>query len=194
MKTVSIDQTIDMLASGGIGVLPTDTVYGVVASAANEQAVKRLYELKKRDQKPGTIIAASIEQLESIGFKRRYLTAVQQFWPNPISVVVPCETPYLHLGKYAVAVRIPKDETIQKLLQQTGPLLTSSANTPGEQPATTIAEAKAYFDDCVDFYVDGGKLSNDHASTIIRIVDDAVEVLSQGAVRVTEAGKVESGE
>lgn len=190
MKTVTTDQAIKLLQNGGIGVMPTDTVYGVVAKAGDEQAVKRLYELKKREQKPGTIIAASIEQLEDIGFKRRYLTAVQQFWPNSISVIVPCDTPYLHIGKYAVAVRIPKDEAIQKILMQTGPLLTSSANQPGEAPATSIVEAEAYFGEQVDFYVDGGTISNEYASTIIRIVDDAVEVLREGAVKVTESGKI----
>ena len=190
MKTVTTDQAIELLQKGGIGVMPTDTVYGVVVRAADESAVKRLYELKKREQKPGTIIAASIEQLEGIGFKRRYLTAVEQFWPNPISVVIPCDVQYLHIGKYAVAVRIPNDQAIQELLQKTGPLLTSSANQPGEAPATTIAEAVAYFGEQIDFYVDGGIISNDHASTIIRIVDDAVEVLRQGKLTVTESGKI----
>lgn len=190
MNTVSTDQAVELLSQGKIGVLPTDTVYGVVAQAANQESVARLYALKKREQKPGTIIAASTEQLVALGFKQRYLTAVQQFWPNPISVVVPSDTAYLHIGKYAVAVRIPKNEGIQKMLQQTGPLLTSSANQPGEPPATTIAEAQGYFGEQVDFYVDGGKIPNKHASTIIRIVDDAVEVLRQGAVRVTEKGEI----
>jgi L-threonylcarbamoyladenylate synthase len=190
MNTTEPDQAAELLLGGKIGVLPTDTVYGVAACAGNEQAVSRLYALKNREQKPGTIIAATVDQLIKLGFQRRYLTAVQQFWPNPISVVVPCDLAYLHIGKYAVAVRIPKDEPTQKLLQQTGPLLTSSANTPGDKPAANTKEAEAYFGDKVDFYVDGGEIPNTHASTIIRIVDDAVEVLREGAVVVTESGKV----
>lgn len=190
MQAITLDQAAQLLNEGSIGVLPTDTVYGVVAAANNQQSVERLYALKKREQKPGTIIAASIEQLVDIGFAKRYLTAVEQFWPNPISVVVPCDIAYLHIGKYAVAVRIPKDEIVQKLLEQTGPLLTSSANQPGEPPATTIQEAYDYFKDEVDFYVDGGVIGNEHASTIIRIVDDAVEVLRQGKVKVLESGKI----
>jgi L-threonylcarbamoyladenylate synthase len=190
MKTVSFDEAIARLQSGHIGVMPTDTVYGVVALAANQQSVEQLYALKKREQKPGTIIAASIDQLVELGFKRRYLTAVTQFWPNPISVVVPCDTLYLHSGKYAVPVRMPKDLQTQSLLKQTGPLVTSSANQPGEPPATTIAEAEAYFGSNIDFYVDGGTISNDHASTIIRIVDDVVEILRQGKLHVTETGEI----
>jgi len=170
-------------------VIPTDTVYGVVACAGDQNAVEQLYRLKKRDKKPGTIIAANIEQLVELGIMRRYLKAVEQYWPNPISIIIPSDfsLDYLHQGKLSLACRIPKDPQMQKLLQKTGPLLTSSANHPGESPANTINEAKAYFGDEVDFYVDGGDLSGHAASTIIRVVDDAVEVLRAGAVTIDEA-------
>jgi L-threonylcarbamoyladenylate synthase len=177
---------------GAIAVIPTDTVYGVVARAKDVQAVTRLYRLKMRDRKPGTIIAASIEQLVELGIKRRYLTAVEQFWPNPLSVVIPCgpELNYLHHGTHSLAVRIPNDQKLQKLLLKTGALLTSSANHPGEPPANTVAEARAYFDDAVDYYADGGDLSNRKPSTVIRIVDDAIEVLRNGAITIDEAGRI----
>ncbi len=172
---------------GSIGIIPTDTVYGLVARAADIQAVERLYALKKREGKPGTLIAASIDQLEQLGLKRRYMKAVEQFWPGPVSVVIPVADPnlhYLHLGKQSLAVRIPKNDTLQALLKLSGPLLTSSANPPGKQTAITIQQAKEYFDGDVDFYEDGGNLSNHQASTVIRVVDDAIEVLRQGESQV----------
>ncbi len=170
-----------------IGVIPTDTVYGVVARAGDKEAVNRLYALKKRDTKPGTLIANDISQLEGLGLKRRYLTAVEQFWPGAVSVVVPTSDPaleYLHRGKMSLAVRVPKHKELQALLKKTGPLLTSSANHPGKPVATTVAEAKQYFGDQVDFYADGGDLSRRKPSTVIRIVDDAIEVLRPGAVKL----------
>lgn len=181
------DDTIKKLkVPGSLGVIPTDTVYGVVVRAADEQAAERLYRLKHRDGKPGTIIAANIEQLEQLGLKHRYLKAVEQFWPGAVSVVVPCgpELSYLHQGKFSLAVRIPDNSELLKLLQQTGPLLTSSANQPGEPVSTTVEQAKVYFADSVDFYVDGGDLAANLPSTIIRIIDDAIEVIRQGAVHV----------
>lgn len=173
---------------GGVGVLPTDTVYGLVAKASDRTAVKRLYDLKQREGKPGTIIAADVDQLEDLGLKRRYLKAVEQFWPGAVSVIIPCgaELEYLHEGKNSLAVRIPDDEKLQKLLKQTGPLLTSSANHPGEPTAMNITEAKAYFGDKVDFYEDDGNLSGRQPSTIIRIVDDAIEIIREGAVKIKE--------
>ena len=187
-------QLIKQLKAGGVGVMPTDTLYGLVAQAANQSATEALYKLKGRSNKPGTLIAASIDQLVQLGIKRRYLTAVEQFWPNSISVVIPTGSAldYIHQGKQTLAVRIPGDTKIHDLLEQTGPLITSSANTPGAEPATTIDEAREYFGDTVDFYVDGGSKRGAEASTIIRIVDDAVEVLREGSVKINEAGRIEA--
>lgn len=178
--------------AGAVAVIPTDTVYGVVARAEDKDATERLYQLKRREDKPGTLIAANIDQLEKLGLKRRYLTAVEQYWPGPISVIIPCADPalsYLHRGKMSLAVRLPDDKKLQILLAETGPLLTSSANQPGQPPAVSIDEAKKYFGGAPDFYIDGGDLSARQPSTIIRIVDDAIEIIRQGAVTISESGR-----
>ena len=171
-------------APGSIGVIPTDTVYGLVARAADEAAVQRLFTVKKRDHKPGTIIAASIEQLAELGIKIRYLKAVEQFWPGAVSVQIPYQPDYLSQDTSSLAVRIPDNPQLVELLKQTGPLMTTSANAPNEPTATTIKAAKTYFGDKIDFYVDGGDLSGRAPSTIIRIVDDAIEVIREGAVKI----------
>jgi L-threonylcarbamoyladenylate synthase len=179
----------ELLRPGTIGVIATDTVYGVVVRAADQAAVARLYTLKKREDKPGTIIAADLEQLEALGLKHRYLKAVEQFWPSAVSVIIPVSDPklaYLHRDKMSLAVRIPNDVKLQKLLRKTGPLLTSSANPSGQPAAATIGQAKAYFGNQVDFYADGGNLSNRQPSTVIRIIDDAIEVLRLGAVKIDD--------
>lgn len=193
MKTsliVSNQQAIKILLNGGVGVMPTDTVYGLVSRAADPIAVARFYATKKRERKPGTIIAANVKQLVNLGIKKRYLSAVEQWWPNPLSVVIPTgnDLQYLHLGLDSLAVRIPNNPAFIAILEQTGPLLTTSANHPGEPNANSVAESYDYFNDIVDFYVDGGDLSGHPPSTIIRVIDDAIEVLREGAVKITETG------
>ncbi len=174
------------LLSGAVGVLPTDTLYGLVTQAKDQTAVARLYELKHRDSKPGTLIAASIDQLVELGIPRRYLTAVKQFWPGAVSVEIPHNIDYLTQSTGRQAIRIPDDDGLLSLLQITGPLQTTSANQPGEAVATTIDQAQNYFGDMVDFYVDGGDMSGHLPSTIIRVIDDAIEVLRPGAVLIEE--------
>ncbi len=178
---------INLINNGRVGVLPTDTIYGLVCRADNEQAVERLYKLKERQHKPGTVIAASIDQLVDLGFKRRYLKAVEQFWPGAVSVVIPsldASTNYLRMGLPDIAIRVSNDKKLQNLLSKTGALLTSSANLANKDPANTVEEAKQYFDDNVDFYVNGGNLADREPSTIIKIIDDEIEVLRPGAVKI----------
>jgi L-threonylcarbamoyladenylate synthase len=183
-SSVTDSDVIAALQAGGVGVLPTDTLYGLVCRAADQAAVTRLYALKARDHKPGTLIAANIDQLVELGIPRRYLVPVQQFWPGTVSVETPHHVDYLTQSTGRQGIRIPDHPELLALLAKIGPLQTTSANQPGEPPATVIAEAQLYFGDTVDFYVDGGDLSGRLPSTIIRIVDDAIDVIRPGAVTI----------
>lgn len=191
-QSVEDPELVKLLLGSAVGILPTDTVYGLVCRAADKPAVQRLYGLKAREHKPGTIIAANIDQLVELGLKRRYLKAVEQFWPGAVSVEIPHQIEYLNQGTGRQAIRIPDDKQLQALLGSVGPLQTTSANQPGQPVASTVAKAQQYFHDQVDFYVDGGDLSGRAASTILRIVDDAIEIIREGAVKISEAGKIES--
>lgn len=185
---------VELLHDGGVGVMPSDTVYGLVCRAADKEAVARLYQIKARDGKPGTVIAASVEDLVELGIPRRYLKPVEHFWPNPLSIVVPDEASLAYLDKnmMSLAVRIPADTRLGKILEGTGPLLTTSANHPGEPVANTLQEAQAYFEDRLDFYVDGGDLSGRPPSTVVRIVDDEIVVLRQGSLRFDDQGALQA--
>jgi L-threonylcarbamoyladenylate synthase len=175
---------------GNTAIIPTDTVYGVVARAADPQAVERLYTLKQRDSKPGTLVAANIDQLVAIGIERQLLLGANVFWPGAVSIIITCgyNLEYLHQGIGSLAIRIPDDPWLLDLLHHTGPLLTSSANQPGLPPATTMAEAKNYFGDQVGWYQDGGVV-NREPSTVIRIINSKVEVVRFGAVTFDASGK-----
>jgi L-threonylcarbamoyladenylate synthase len=186
-KSLSDSNVSRLLSEGGIGVLPTDTIYGLVSVAGNKEGVARLYGLKKRYQKLGTFMAANVEQLLTLGLVEDALRSVAHLWPNPISVVVPTHKGWEHLdlGKGSLAVRIPSDKILLNLLRVTGPWATSSANLFDQPGANTIEEAIAYFHDDVDFYVDGGDLSNRAASTIVKYEAGRLEVLRQGSIRLS---------
>ena len=182
-----------LYAGAGIGVLPTDTIYGLTASAHNAEAVERLYHLKHREQKPGTVIAASVEQLRQLGVADEYLNQVAHLWPNPLSIELPIGADLDYLGQHTghCAFRVVADPDVHKLLEQTGPLLTSSANHPGKPAAMNIAEALAYFSDQVDFYVDGGDRPGGVPSTVARLLPSGkLEIARMGAVHITEDGEI----
>lgn len=185
LHPTSSDEAAQILMTGGVGVMPTDTVYGLVARAHDKEAVARLYGLKDRDHKPGTIIAANIEQLITLGVKQTDIDKVSRYWPNPLSAVLDMSgNEYLHQGLGDIAMRVVADPAVKALLEQTGPLLTSSANLPGQPSAANIEQAYGYFGDSLDFYVDSGTITDKAPSTIVRPSTHGIDILRQGSVRI----------
>ena len=78
--SVDNDELINILNGGGIGVLPTDTVYGLVARAADPAAIQKMYDTKKRADQPGTLIASSIDDLAKLGLDSNQLSLAAKFW------------------------------------------------------------------------------------------------------------------
>ncbi len=184
---------IKILKNDGVGVLPTDTLHGLVGSAFSKKAVKRIYKLKKRSpDKPLIILIADLKDLTSFGIQCldiRYLN-IGEYWPGKVSIALQCpkcpkqNTKHLVCRNSTMGFRLPKPEWLRDLLRQTGPLVAPSANPEGKSPAQTIGQAKKYFDNKVDFYFSKGKLAG-QPSTLIKIDKKGkVEVLRQGAVKI----------
>lgn len=166
-----------ILATGGIGVLRTDTLYGVVAKADNEAAVQRVYDVKQRSaHKSPIVLIASYEQLFDApsGIEK---VVCDKYWPGKVSIILAATYAplWLQRGNGSVAYRMPDDENLRKLLQITGSLIAPSANPEGCMPAKNIAEAKEYFGAVVDFYVDGGQAPDDTPSKLVRVMSDGSE-------------------
>lgn len=180
-------KNIQILKSGGVGVIPTDTVYGIACSAFSKEALLRLYEIKGRDEdKPPVVLISSLKDLDLFGVELDEAARIflKKFWPGKVSVIfnIKSELSFLDKSK-GLAIRFPNNEVLISLLKQTGPLATSSANTQGQITAKNIMEAQKYFGDKVDFYEDGGELSSE-PSTLVKIVGDKIEILRQGAVAI----------
>jgi L-threonylcarbamoyladenylate synthase len=187
MNTPDETSAIALLKKGGVGILPTDTLYGIVGSALQKDTVDKIYKLRKRDEgKPMIILLADIDALKNFEIKLspEEQRVLEKIWPNKISVILPCASEkflYLHRGTNSLAFRIPQKESLRAFLKETGPLVAPSANTQGEKPAETIAEAKQYFGDMLDFYLDEGPMWSE-PSTIIALNDGVVSIIRKGAV------------
>ncbi len=172
--------------------MPSDTVYGISCLAINKNAVERIYELKGRDYNmPFIILLADIKQAEQLDLRVQGLEPANKFWPAPLTLITPAgpNTPvFLHRGKFSLAVRIPNNDELRKLISQTGPIVSTSANPQGQPPAKTIAEAKNYFGDKIDFYVDAGTLDGP-PSTIAEIKSGKLVVTRQGAFKLQDPGQ-----
>lgn len=189
-KIFSLRKTAKLLKNGQIGVLPTDTVYGLVGSALQSKAVERIYQLRKRDlKKPLIILINSWRDLSLFGIELNIerKKILQKIWPGQVSVVLDCDLEklaYLHRGNNTLAFRVPKVFWLRWLLRKSGPLVAPSANRQGEPVATSLFVARKYFGDQADFYVEGGYL-NSLPSTIIRLEENGEwEMIRPGVGKV----------
>lgn len=170
-------KVIDILRDGGVGILRTDTLYGFVASANNEEAVERVYAIKDRsDTKSPIVLVSSLDQLfeKPSDIERKLL---DEKWPGKVSIILSSQNApaWIERGNHSVAYRMPDDEALRRLIAQTGPLIAPSANPQGATPAMNIDQAINYFGDTVDFYVDSGEVLDSAPSQLLRI-DESGEV------------------
>ena len=177
----------EILKNGGVGVIPTDTIYGIVGSALNKKTVERIYELRKRNfKKPMIVLISSINDLKLFGIKinLKVKRILSKIWPNKVSVILSCKNKkfsYLHRGTDSLAFRFPKNKKLISFLKKTGPLVAPSANWESCEPSKSIKEARRYFKDKVDFYIDSGSKTS-LPSTLIRVDKGEIGVIREGAM------------
>ena len=187
MKQEVPTKIVHILKKGGVGVLATDTLYGLVGSAFDYDTVERIYTVRKRKpSKPCIILISSVDDIAkfSIEIDQNTKKELSKYWPGPVSIILPCldeKFAYLHRGEKSLAFRFPQDEKLCSMLEQTGPLLAPSANTEGKPPAETIEEARKYFGENVDFYVDDGFVQSP-PSTILRFENGRMSLVREGVV------------
>ncbi len=165
-----------------IGVIPTDTLYGISCKTDNKELIEKIYEIKNRDlTKPLIVLISDISNLEWFDIKidEKTKTTLKTLWPGKNTVIIPCpfeKFKHLHRGTNQIAFRVPNKPQLIELLKLTGPLTSTSVNPEGKFSAKSIEEAVNYFGDKIDFYVEDGILDN-KASTIYKIENDQLTVV-----------------
>ena len=187
-RSDAVAAAVAAVKSGGLVVMPTDTVYGIGADAFDSRAVAALLAAKGRGRDmPVGVLVGSWHTIDGLVLyvpdTAREL--VRAFWPGALSLVVQ-QAPSLQwdLGdaRGTVMLRMPLQPVALELLRQTGPMAVSSANISGQPPATTAAEAQRQLGDLVDVYLDGGPSPQQAASTILDLTGPAPRILREGPV------------
>src|SRR6202521_1552095 len=168
-----------LLRSGAVIAFPTDTVYGLGASADDELAQKRVYQIKGRPVgMPLILMVAAESQLEGyVHVDSRAEAMMRRWWPGPLTLILYAK------GGGTLGVRIPKHKVALGLLSHAGPLMTTSANLHGLEAAMTAAEAEL---PGVIAVLDGGKAPGGVASTVLDLTGPEPHVLREGAILAPE--------
>jgi L-threonylcarbamoyladenylate synthase len=181
-------RAIKALRDSGVIAVPTDTVYGLLAVAADTAAVDRAYQAKQRDpDQPMPILVGSIEQAEIIAdFNDAARLLAGRFWPGALTLVLPKKASYrtrAAAGGDTIGVRAPADPLLREMAEQLGPLTGTSANIAGREECHTADEVRAQLGDDVDFIVDAAPVATGKPSTIADCTDPAhVRVLREGDI------------
>ena len=186
-----IKMAVEVLKKGGIVVFPTDTVYGIAASAFNLGAQKRIYALKGRSyHKPLILMSENTESLKNIVEVPGHAgKMINKFWPGPLTLILPTTQlgKMICGGRSDLGVRVPDCRIALKLIRSCGfPLATTSANPSSKPSAKSAGECEAYFKGKVELILDGGICPKGMESTVVNACSVHYTVVREGCLKKKE--------
>jgi L-threonylcarbamoyladenylate synthase len=175
-----LTRAAQLLRGGGVIAFPTDTVYGLGAAADDEVARRRIYRIKGRPVGlPLILMVAAESQLEGfVHVDSRAEAILRRWWPGPLTLILHAK------GGGTLGVRIPRHKVALELLRAAGPLMTTSANLHGGDPAMTAAQAGALTG--IAAVIDGGAAPGGTVSTVLDLTGPETHVLREGAITAPE--------
>ena len=187
----ALSNATKILQSGGVIIYPTDTLYGLGANALNEDAILKIYKIKKQDRnKPISVIVKDIKmarKIACIDFKIEKI--LNEIWPGPITVVLRKKdiiSDILTGNGETVAIRISDNEFISALMEKIDfPITATSANISGENnllKAEEIIEKFKKVKFAPNLFIDSGDIKNPTASTIIDLTTGIPKIIRAGIV------------
>ncbi len=193
----SIKTAAEIIKNGGVVAMPTETVYGLAASAFCDSAIKKVFTAKGRPQdNPLIVHIADIAELHVIAkdINENALMCAKRFWPGPFTMVVNktgkvCES--VSCGLNTVAVRMPNNETALALIKACGvPLAAPSANSSGSPSPTTAQHVLSDLDGKIDAVLMGDRCEVGVESTVVSFCGENPVLLRPGAVTLEQLEEI----
>lgn len=190
--TTELQRCINVLRDGGLVVAPSDTVYGLLCDATNDDAVKKLIRVKNRPWgKPISVFVDGFEMMDSVVEKGSHKGLLKQLLPGPFTVILPSKhmvSSLLESERKTLGVRFTSHQWIQELVHLYGkPLTATSANISGRpphyEPNGFIRGLTVEKKSLIDYVVDMGKLPHNKPSTIVDLTGGTVQLLRKGDIR-----------
>lgn len=194
LKQNELEKAAKILRNGGVIAFPTETVFGLGVVFDDENAYKKLIQVKRRPpEKPFTVMLADPEDIKDIAYvDKRAKKLIKSFMPGQFTIILKAKESlptYCVSADGNVGIRISSDEVVRDLIRKTGkPLLVPSANKSGEAPLTNSDDVVSVFKDEIDGVIIGESISN-IPSTIV-IIDKEVKIIREGIIKKIDIEKV----
>jgi len=193
----TLNLALKIIKGGGLISFPTDTVYALGADATSEEAIKKLYKLKRKDRKtPIAIFVKDIEEaksyVEEISLAAQYL--MEEFWPGPLTLIFKSNSEKLRSilsDTNKLGIRMSPNKFVISLLERSGvPITATSANISGRRASATASGVRYYFNNRIELILDGGKAQNPIPSTVVDLSSEQIVLLRAGAFPVDRLKKI----
>lgn len=188
-----VQKAADIIKSGGVVAIPTETVYGLAASAFDIDAISKIYKAKGRpSDNPLIVHICDLKELEKVisDFPIKAQELIDEFWPGPITMILPKNEKIPSIvtgGLDSVAVRFPSHILAQEIIRKSGvPLVAPSANLSGRPSPTKFTHVVEDLDGKIDAILDGGDCNFGLESTVISFIDETPILLRPGAITPSE--------
>lgn len=186
-----INRTVNVLQNGGLIIFPTDTVYGLLCDATNEQAVKKLIQFKNRPAGKAISVFSNFNLVNQlVKISNQQITILKQFLPGPFTIILPSKhnvNKLLESETGALGIRIPMYRYIEVLTNTyKKPITATSANLAGRSPhysvESLLSELTGKQKELIDLVVDAGTLPRNKPSTVVDLSKNDVRILRQGDI------------
>lgn len=186
-----IKKAVEILNAGGIVIFPTDTAFGIGCRIDKVEAIKKLFEIRKRPLDMAVpVLIGSIEMAKSYikPVPRDVKDLMNKYWPGALTIIFSCKTEnvpsLVRGGGSTLGLRIPNNSIIQEIIKGVGaPILGPSANFHKEKTPYKLDEINQNLIQKVDFVVQG-KTSTRNVSTVIDITKSPWKILREGAIKI----------
>jgi L-threonylcarbamoyladenylate synthase len=192
---LAVEDAVDFLKQGRVIVYPTDTIYGLGCDALNEEAVKKIYAIKKRgENKPVSVIVKDIDSIGKIAFlDRKNKVATEKLLPGPYTLIFPGPKNIPKIitgGENSIGVRMPDNKICQEIASAfPNPIVTTSVNLSGEDDLNDPFKIVDYFKDkelAPDLILDCGKIKEAQPSIVVDLTRKSPQILRSGARSLKE--------
>lgn len=183
---MNIEKIVEIVNDGGLVISPTDTVYGIMGDALSEDVIRKVYSVKKRPySKPLILLMSSIEMIKEYTSEISEVEEdiIKSFLPGLVTIILKKNDKIGSLisnGSNYVGIRIPDNEELIKVIEKLGrPVISTSANISDYDVITNVSMIDEELKQGIDYIEDGGEIVSE-SSTVIRIVNNKLEVLREG--------------
>lgn len=192
-----LDEVAKIIRNGGVTIFPTETVYGIGANGLDENAIKKLYEIKQRPfNKTISLLVSNINMIQMVtkDVTDVEYALIKEFFPGPLTLILKKKNivpDILTSNTDTIGIRMPSNKIALELIDKVGlPVATSSSNISGKTSKTSLDNIEEYFKERIDCFIDDGQSKIGVSSTVVKVVDNIPHILRTGPISKGEIDNV----